>query len=122
MEPQRAADVSEPSPGSGSFELPIQPGFQQGSGPIPGLAPASPGGGGGLSASELAFGDPPRSVVDRPTVRNGSTGPAVVDLQARLNWLGESLAIDGVFGPLTRAAVVRSSARAVAIPTASSAR
>jgi hypothetical protein len=100
MEPQRAAEPSSSPAIGGPFELPFEPGFSQGSGSIPQVAPAPPDGGGGLSASELAFGE-------RPTVRLGSRGPAVADLQARLDARGESLAIDGVFGPLTRAAVVR---------------
>ncbi len=49
----------------------------------------------------------------RPVLRLGSRGPVVRDLQARLNtWLagrprfgGRLLAVDGIFGPLTRAAV-----------------
>ena len=43
----------------------------------------------------------------RPTLVQGSDGPSVRELQARLDQGGEALAIDGVFGPLTRAAVVR---------------
>jgi hypothetical protein len=41
-----------------------------------------------------------------PTVQQGSTGPFVSTLQQDLNKLGYSLAVDGSFGPLTRAAVV----------------
>lgn len=44
---------------------------------------------------------------DRPMLSVGSQGPAVVDLQTRLNQRGEALVPDGVFGSLTRAAVVR---------------
>lgn len=51
-----------------------------------------PGGGGGSSAP--------------PTIQEGSTGPYVVQLQTDLDQLGYSLAKDGDFGPLTRAAVV----------------
>lgn len=41
-----------------------------------------------------------------PTLQEGSTGPFVVQLQNDLNKLGYALAADGVFGPVTRAAVV----------------
>lgn len=41
-----------------------------------------------------------------PTIQEGSTGPYVVQLQTDLDQLGYSLAKDGDFGPLTRAAVV----------------
>lgn len=43
-----------------------------------------------------------------PTIRNGSRGPAVEELQQKLNQAGATpaLAVDGIFGPLTRAAVV----------------
>lgn len=43
----------------------------------------------------------------RPILRQGARGPAVEDLQDRLNELGESLVIDGVFGSRTRTAVIR---------------
>lgn len=42
----------------------------------------------------------------RPTLRFGSQGDAVRELQTRLNEEGEALAVDGIFGPLTRGAVV----------------
>lgn len=38
---------------------------------------------------------------------DGSTGDEVKNLQTYLNEKGETLIIDGVFGPLTRAAVVK---------------
>lgn len=41
-----------------------------------------------------------------PTIQEGSTGPYVQQLQRDLDQLGYSLAVDGDFGPLTRAAVV----------------
>ncbi len=49
-----------------------------------------------------------RSVIQRqPTVRNGSTGCPVPELQDSLNATGETLVVDGVFGPVTNAAVRR---------------
>jgi len=50
--------------------------------------------------------DPGTSI--HPTVRSGSTGAAVEELQQKLNADGASpeLVVDGIFGPLTRAAVV----------------
>jgi hypothetical protein len=44
----------------------------------------------------------------RPTLRRGSRGPAVVDLQSRLNDQGAAPALeaDGIFGRLTKAAVI----------------
>jgi hypothetical protein len=43
-----------------------------------------------------------------PMIRSGSTGPAVEELQQKLNADGASppLAVDGIFGPLTRGATV----------------
>jgi peptidoglycan hydrolase-like protein with peptidoglycan-binding domain len=41
-----------------------------------------------------------------PYLRNGSTGPIVKKLQALLNRHGANLAVDGLFGPLTRDAVI----------------
>ena len=43
-----------------------------------------------------------------PTIRYGSRSPAVEELQQKLNQAGATpaLAVDGIFGPLTRAAVV----------------
>jgi len=43
-----------------------------------------------------------RAASSNPTLRQGARGPAVVDLQQRLG----GLTADGVFGPLTRGAVV----------------
>lgn len=40
-----------------------------------------------------------------PTVQEGSTGPYVSQLQSDLNTQGASLTVDGIFGPLTKAAV-----------------
>lgn len=42
-----------------------------------------------------------------PTIEEGSTGPYVQQLQRDLNVLGYGLAVDGDFGPLTRAAVIQ---------------
>lgn len=47
-----------------------------------------------------------------PVLREGSTGPFVVQLQNDLDQLGEQLAQDGDFGPLTLAAVIRFQRRA----------
>jgi peptidoglycan hydrolase-like protein with peptidoglycan-binding domain len=50
---------------------------------------------------------PPAPCPTRPTRRFGSTGPAVKELQERLNAQGATppLKVDGIFGPLTDAAV-----------------
>lgn len=45
------------------------------------------------------------AVPTEPEIRAGSTGQAVKDLQNALTGWGDSLAIDGIFGPLTEAAV-----------------
>jgi peptidoglycan hydrolase-like protein with peptidoglycan-binding domain len=103
---QQATDVAGMAPG-GLFDDATDPGIAQGTGPIPGVAPAAASGApvpGGPSASEQAFG-PPRP--PRPMLAQGSNGPSVMELQARLNAEGEALAVDGLFGPMTRAAVVR---------------
>jgi hypothetical protein len=50
---------------------------------------------------------PPAPPKARPMVRQGSQGDAVRELQTLLNERGEALAVDGIFGPLTRGAVVR---------------
>lgn len=42
---------------------------------------------------------------NRPTLREGDTGPDVVYLQQRLNAYGASLVADGTFGPMTSTAV-----------------
>jgi outer membrane protein OmpA-like peptidoglycan-associated protein len=67
--------------------------------------------------ADMVESDPP--IVPRPTIRQGSRGPAVAEAQTRLNAVhaartasGESgldrcpLTVDGVFGPNTRAATV----------------
>ena len=62
----------------------------------------------------------------RPMVRRGSRGPAVSDVQARLNSANPPaappLAVDGIFGPLTHGATVTSSTPPNSSPTGSSAR
>ncbi len=48
----------------------------------------------------------PPSELPRPTLRLGSTGPAVVELQNRLNrYMNAGLVADGAFGPKTSRAV-----------------
>ena len=69
-----------------------------------------------ITSSVLAdlrrWGVTPTPGPDRPTLRRGSTGPMVKNLQARLNvWLttpprsGPTLTVDGVFGQNTESAV-----------------
>ena len=58
----------------------------------------SPGSGGGTVS-------PPAG--SRPVLRQGSRGVEVIELQRLLNNRGERLATDGIFGPLTNAAVRR---------------
>ena len=54
----------------------------------------------------VAPADP--GTTSHPTVRFGSRGPAVEELQQKLNQFGTTppLVVDGIFGPLTRAAVI----------------
>jgi peptidoglycan hydrolase-like protein with peptidoglycan-binding domain len=61
----------------------------------------SPEGGGSVPPGPLP-------AVAHPTLRRGSRGPAVEELQTKLNNVGATppLAADGIFGPLTKAAVV----------------
>lgn len=47
-------------------------------------------------------GDEEPSAPARPQIRIGSTGPAVVELQNRLQELGFMLEADGMFGPVTQ--------------------
>jgi hypothetical protein len=56
------------------------------------------------SVAGVAPGAAPAS---RPMLTQGAQGPTVATLQTLLGALGESLAVDGIFGPLTRGAVVR---------------
>ncbi len=46
-----------------------------------------------------------RVVLVWPNVRQGNTGPRVVNIQFLLNARGAGLAVDGIFGPATAAAV-----------------
>ncbi len=55
------------------------------------------------AAMPLAPTDPGKSA--HPLVKFGSRGPAVEELQQKLNGNGATLDVDGIFGPLTRAAV-----------------
>ena len=56
----------------------------------------------------LQQGNPTPLPPPRPVLRRGSTGPAVRSLQSTLNaWGGARLLVDGVFGPVTEAAVIR---------------
>lgn len=61
-----------------------------------GKAKAAPGPSSGTPASG-----------SRPTLRSGSSGSSVRELQERLNAGGETLTVDGRFGALTEAAVRR---------------
>jgi len=42
----------------------------------------------------------------QPTTQLGSRGAAVVNVQRHLVWRGYHIAVDGIFGPLTRSAVI----------------
>jgi peptidoglycan hydrolase-like protein with peptidoglycan-binding domain len=79
------ASIAEPSPLLQA--LPIHVLQREDGNPV---APADPG------------------TTSHPTVRYGSRGAAVEELQEKLNNYGTTppLAVDGIFGPLTRAAVV----------------
>ncbi|HSL34485.1 MAG TPA: peptidoglycan-binding domain-containing protein [Candidatus Limnocylindrales bacterium] len=73
----------------------------------PALAP--PAAGTFTEFLEPEFGGPAaKPEKARPTLRKGSRGPSVVDLQGRLNDRGADppLATDGIFGKLTKAAVI----------------
>ena len=73
------------------------------------LAPAPPGGGTFTEFLEPEFGGPAaKPEKARPTLRKGSRGPSVVELQGRLNDRGADPALetDGIFGKLTKAAVM----------------
>ena len=47
------------------------------------------------------------SIATDPTLRQGDSGDAVIELQQLLNAKGINIAIDGVFGEATRTAVVK---------------
>jgi hypothetical protein len=48
----------------------------------------------------------PPGGVHHPTLRQGNVGPAVLELQRKLvGGFGQHISVDGVFGPMTRAAV-----------------
>lgn len=76
-------------------------GWQYGSrGLVPGC-----GGNGGHTDVNMIYGAVKPAKAALPTLRRGSRGDAVRVLQRRLNELGNSLAVDGAFGPATQAAV-----------------
>src|SRR4051794_24332252 len=97
------------------------------------LAPAAPagsraggvlrlqerGGNAGVSAV-LARPEAVLAAPARPLLRTGSRGPDVSDVQARLNTAdppaAPPLAVDGIFGPLTRGAVVSFQGAAGLVP------
>src|SRR5215207_5013951 len=64
----------------------------------------------GNAAVSSVLNRQPVEAPSRPMVRRGSRGPAVSDVQARLNTAeppaAPPLVVDGIFGPLTRGATV----------------
>jgi hypothetical protein len=77
--------------------------------PAPAAAPAPPAAGTFTEFLEPEFGGPAaKPEKARPTLRKGSRGPSVVELQGRLNDRGADppLATDGIYGKLTKAAVM----------------
>lgn len=71
----------------------------------------------GVKPGEGAPAPEPPTDAELATLAPGSKGEAVAALQRDLNALGASLKEDGDFGPKTRAAVLRVSARLTARPT-----
>lgn len=67
-------------------------------------APVSAGNPTGAPAPEVP--PTPAAGGPKPTLRVGSRGPAVEELQRALTAAGQACAVDGAFGPATRAAVV----------------
>lgn len=64
----------------------------------------------GLLTQYVSYGTPKPSNVPslaKHTLRLGSKGMQVQNLQKDLNYLGEHLDTDGIFGPLTKAALIR---------------
>lgn len=59
----------------------------------------------GAAARQAAPARPTTNSQERPTLHNGSRGPAVVQVQQRLTVHGHVLTSDGIFGARTRAAV-----------------
>jgi hypothetical protein len=91
----------QPIPGGYAAGWPAAPG--PGEAPsIPGLEPV-PAGGAGSGGTGAGAGGP---ATTRPMLRRGSTGNDVVDLQGLLVRRGATLNADGIFGGLTREAVV----------------
>jgi peptidoglycan hydrolase-like protein with peptidoglycan-binding domain len=71
------------------------------------LSPRSGGAAaGGAAGGAAAGGAAAGGATGHPTLRQGSRGPAVRDLQQRLVQQGAALDADGAFGPATRRAVV----------------
>lgn len=79
----------------------VPPGTVPASLPVPQASPPAP------VPAPFPTSPPASSPGGRPTLRKGSSGTAVVELQRRLNSRGEQLATDGKFGALTEAAVKR---------------
>ena len=57
-------------------------------------------------AAKFGGGTPPPPGSDKPTLREGSKGAAVSEAQGQLVKAGHNIAVDGDFGPKTKAAVV----------------
>ena len=55
----------------------------------------------------LAQAQPDPVATPHPMLREGSSGPSVIELQQKLDAAGSTLVTDGAFGPLTRTEVVR---------------
>jgi hypothetical protein len=86
---------------AGGWPTPVTPGQQPS---IPGLEPVP----GGAAPGAPGAGGPGAS---RPMLRRGSTGEAVRDLQSLLVGHGATLDSDGIFGSLTKQAVLDFQAR-----------
>jgi len=58
------------------------------------------------SNTPLPSNTPPPNIPDWPLTKQGAQGPNVFALQHLLRFHGHAIAVDGIFGPQTRAAVV----------------